>query len=280
MTEVAEHHRKLTNQEWLDVLKRSVQQPEIDGIRFPAFPPDSLQSSTVGSANEHALTEAFVFYDEMTNRAEKLGIPIDLDSRILDFGCAWGRYLRYFWRDVLSKNLVGVDVNPEVINLSTQLRVPGVLRHIDPRGTLPFETASFSHAFSYSVFSHLPEEMSKHWIAEIARVVKPSGLFMFTVEPPRFIDFVETIPDDTDSAWHQGLKNALGDPKTAKEKTAKGEFVYLPTSGGKYLPAEVYGDAVISETYARREWSEMFDIIDYIDEPSKFWQAVVVAQLR
>ncbi len=278
--EVAEHHRRMTNKEWLGVLKRSIDEPIIDGIDFPRFPDEALQRSTVGSSYENTLSEAYVFYDEMKRRADQFSIPVDTDSTILDFGCAWGRYLRFFWRDVLERNLHGVDVNPDVITLCNRLQVPGVLQVIDPHDPLPFDSGYFSHAFSYSVLSHLPEPVSRHWIGEIARVLKPSSLFMFTVEPPRFIDFVAAIPANAESPWHQGLRNALTDPEAARRKAANGEFVYLSTGGGPHLPPDVYGDAVISKEYAIREWSDHFEIVEYIDDPSLFWQAVVIARRR
>jgi SAM-dependent methyltransferase len=280
LTEVADHHRHITNEEWLEVLKRSVHVSEIDGIEFPKFPPAELQSMTVGSANEDALQEAYNFYKEVKEQAVRLGNPIGLDSKILDFGCSWGRYLRFFWRDTYAKNLLGVDIDPDVLKISADLKVPGVLSRIDPRGDLPFESSSLSHAFSYSVFTHLPENISLHWIKEIARVLKPGGVFVFTVEPPRFIDFVADIPVNAESAWHRGLRAALGNPDEARRKAARGELVYLPTGGGDYRAADVYGDAVIPESYARTKWSEYFEVAEYIDEPNRFWQAVVVARRR
>ena len=278
MTEVADHHRKLSNEAWRDILVRSIYTPSIDGIEFPRFPENELQRNTVGSSNEHALNEAYNFYSEMKRQAARLGMPVNLNSRILDFGCSWGRYLRYFWRDVYTHNLFGVDIDPDVLKLSARLKVPGQLSRIVPEGSLPYETASFTHAFSYSVFTHLPEHISLRWIAEIARVLKPGGVFVFTVEPPRFIDFVASIPPDAEFAWHRGLRAALGDPEEARERAERGELVYLATGGGDYRAADVYGDAVIPELYARSRWIEHFEIAEYIDEQTKFWQAVVVAR--
>ncbi|CAN7468659.1 class I SAM-dependent methyltransferase [Phyllobacterium sp. LjRoot231] len=278
MTEVADHHRELSNEAWLDILKRSIREPVIDGIPFPRFPANELQKNTVGSSNEDALSEACNFYSEMKKQSARLDMPVNLNSRILDFGCSWGRYLRYFWRDVYSHNLMGVDTDPDVLKISQDLKVPGVLSRIEPNGFLPYESASFTHAFSYSVFTHLPENISLHWIAEIARVLKPGGVFVFTVEPPRFIDFVASIPLDAEFKWHRGLRAALGDPDEAREKAERGELVYLPTGGGDYRAADVYGDTVIPEIYARSRWIELFEIVEYIDEPSKFWQAVVIAR--
>jgi predicted RNA methylase len=45
------------------------------------------------------------------------GRPLSPETRILDFGCGWGRILRFFLKDVPAKNLIGVDVDPEVIEI-------------------------------------------------------------------------------------------------------------------------------------------------------------------
>jgi SAM-dependent methyltransferase len=278
LTEVADHHRALSNEEWASLLKRSIHTPVIDGVKFPRFPANELQRNTVGSSGEHALNEAYNFYNEMKRQSARLGLPVNLGSRVLDFGCAWGRFLRFFWRDVYSHNLMGVDTDPDLLKLCSELGVPGVLSRIEPTGSLPYETASFTHALSYSVFTHLPESISLHWITEIARVLRSGGIFCFTVEPPRFIDFVAAIAVDAEFAWHRALRAALGDPDVARERVERGELFYLPTGGGDYRAADVYGDTVIPEIYVRSKWIHLFEIVEYIDEPREFWQAVVVSR--
>ena len=49
---------RVTDEAWLGLLVRSINEPVIDGVRMPRFPDDMLQTNTVGAAGEHTLREA------------------------------------------------------------------------------------------------------------------------------------------------------------------------------------------------------------------------------
>src|SRR5262245_11412587 len=106
--------QKLSDQQWTDLLVRSVRETVIDGLEFPRFPPEVVQSQFVGSSNEGALREASKFYSFVKSHAHALGAPISDNSVLLDFGCGWGRFLRFFWKDVPADRLIGVDVDPVI----------------------------------------------------------------------------------------------------------------------------------------------------------------------
>lgn len=279
MQEVTLKHRSLSDTEWVDVLKESIESRVIDGVTFPRFPSDAIQNQFVGSSNKSTLDEALQFYVTLKGYSEALGMPIEYDrSRILDFGCGWGRFLRLFWRDVQPSNLIGVDIDPTIISECIAAGVQADLRVISPTGALPFPDNHFSHIFAYSVFTHLPEQVHLHWLAELARVAKPGCVFVCTTEPGRFLDFIAEIPEDAPSAWHAGLKRAAGDIASAKAKFAAGSFIYIPTGGGDYRDEAIYGDAIIPQSYIKENWSKYFKLRAYIDDPSRFWQAVVIGQ--
>ena len=238
---------------------------------------DQIQRQFVGSSNESALDEALNFYKLVRGYSSALGMPIDYnDSKLLDFGCGWGRFLRFFWRDFKPENLYGIDTDPNILAECHSCGLNAILQQIEPTGKLPFPDNTFSHIIAYSVFSHLPEEISKHWISEISRVSKPGAVFVCTTEPRRFLDFIENIPDNTGSEWERALRCMAGDIELAKKKFDNGEFLYIPTGGGDYRSSDVYGDAVIPHSYIEREWSRYFYLRKYIED--SFWQAVVINQ--
>jgi SAM-dependent methyltransferase len=271
----------LSDHAWSDILQRSVTEEVIEGVRFPRFPADALQSQFVGSANSTALQEALWFYVELKKQTAEAGAPLGADSKILDFGCGWGRYLRYFWKDVRESGIFGVDVDPDILAICKNTGVPGQLSHIYPTGTLPFEDGFFSHAMSYSVFTHLPEKVHLHWMNEVARVLRPGATFSLTLEPRRFLDFVaEQEKNSSLSEWHKGMaKYSRSVPEFHKAFDA-GQLVYLPTGGGDYRSADTYGDAAVPLSFIEKLWSRHFDILDYIDDPKRFWQAVLVVKRR
>jgi SAM-dependent methyltransferase len=268
----------LSDDEWLAVLEKSIDVNTIDGVSFPRFPSEEVQAQFVGSSNKAALREGKAFYSLVKGYSAALGASIDNESKLLDFGCGWGRYLRLFARDFGPDSMLGVDIDPDIVALNHQLGTPGQVSLISPTGDLPFSDGSFSHVIAYSVFTHLPEEIMLHWLKEIRRVAKPGAVFVCTVEPPRFLDFIASIDPTTESGWHRGLRLTAGDIPSLKVKAARGEFVYIPTGGGKHRDKEIYGDAVITKDYMLRVWGKFFDVRTYIDDPANFWQAVAVLQ--
>lgn len=267
----------LSDADWLKVLKRSIKKPVIDGVRLPGFAPDAMQRHTVGSSFEATLDEASAFYTHVKDVCARNGTPLRQASQILDFGVSWGRFVRFFLKDVDSASLHGVDVNAEYLAAARETGVPGDLQKIDPLGRLPYADQSFDLVYAYSVFTHLPENVQDHWLAEIARTLKPGALLVATVEPPRFLDFFAPLnPDDKKlHPWHAMMARKIrADPGMKARLNDKG-FVYIPSGTGVN---ELYGDCVMTPSYSREHWGRWFEVLDYLDDPKRFWQAVVVAR--
>ena len=265
-------------EEWRDIIIRSVNEPEIQGQRMPRFPHADIQDRWVGSHDAAAINEAYLFYNHVRSYAEALGKPLQPNSKVLDFGVGWGRFQRLFWYDVDEAGLHGVDIDLDVLSACRMLGVPGLFDLIEARGVLPFEDETFDCAISYSVFSHLPEQIADHWMAEVSRVCKPGAVFCYTTEPYRFLEFIRDIKDPA-THWHAGLARFASQMPIMMSKFRLGEFCFLPTSGGgEYMTAEVYGDTAIPQSYIEKNWEKYFRMRAYIDDPNLFWQAFVAVQ--
>jgi SAM-dependent methyltransferase len=59
--------------------------------------------------------------------------------------------------------------------------VPGLTLQVADGRALPFEDASFDHAYSISVIEHIPDDGDFAALAELARVVKPGGRVLVTM---------------------------------------------------------------------------------------------------
>jgi hypothetical protein len=270
---------RLTDQQWLDLLVRSITTPTINGVEMPRLPHPSIQRRLVGSADRDALTEGFKFWSYTKAWSEALGMGLHEGSKVLDFGVGWGRYPLLFWKDVAPAGLFGVDVVPEFVTYCQGSCIPGRQIAIDPDGRLPFDDDTFTNIVSYSVFTHLPENIATRWIKELSRVAAPGCVITFTVEPPRFLDFIEAItPEQRQNPWYAGLYQFHDQIPTLREAVTKGEFCYIPTGGGEGLDASVYGDTVLTLDYMNKNWSEYFSFVEYTDDSSRFWQAPVVAR--
>jgi hypothetical protein len=268
----------LDDQQWLDLLIRSIQEREIDGVKFPGFPSEDVQRIIVGSASEAALREAFEFYRLVKHYALALGMPLGEGRRFLDFGMGWGRFLRFLWKDVGEQNLFGCDIIPNFIQMARELGVPGNLDLVYSSGELPYPDGFLQGGMAYSVFTHLPEPVHRHWMLELARVMQPGAVFLLTVGAPRFIDALESVPDASSSDYQRMLHGYSARANEFRAAYDRGELVFLPTGDGEILGDDVYGDAIVPPAYFKANWAPYFAIRDYIDDRNRFWQAVVVAQ--
>ncbi len=269
------------DEQWLNLLIRSVNEVTIDGFDMPRFPHRHVQERWVGSSDERALREAFNFYTYVKAYSDALGMALHSGSKMLDFGCGWGRCTRMFWNDIAPGGIHGVDIDHEILASCRTLGAPGTYNLIEPAGELPFDSATFDVIVAYSLFSHFPEPIANSWMKELSRVSKSGCVFVYNVEPRRFLDFIASLPENPSSSWHAGLARFKGSMPSIMQKFDEGRFCFLPTSGGgEYMSADVYGDAVIPEAYIRRNWDQLFRTSAYIDDPDKFWQAFVVGQKR
>lgn len=272
--------RTIDDSTWFDMLIQSTKSPQVNGVNFPRFPSAETQSQFVGSSNEAAMHEGFQFYKVVKGYADALGMPLSTDhTNLLDFGCGWGRYLRILQRDIDPSRLFGVDTDPTIIQGCRDNGVTGELCRIFPNGRLPFPDSFFDCMIAYSVFTHLPEPVYAHWMSELIRVSKPGCIFVFTVESNRFLDFLASLGGvEPESLWHQGLKAFSPRVEEYRKHYRQGKFIYLPTGGGDFRAADVYGDAIIPRAYIEKNWAGAFRLVEFIDNPDRFWQSVVVAQ--
>jgi hypothetical protein len=110
-----------------------------------------------------------------------------------------------------------------------------------------------------------------HWLNEIARVLKPGGLFVATTQPRRFIPLCPSLKPHDYSRRTADLYATFDSAK----------YVYMPMGHPSgILNDEVYGDAAIPLDYIRRVWTNKFELIEYLDNPQSFAQSVVTLRRR
>ena len=278
--------------DWLRVLERSLQSRVVDGVPMPAFPPQGHQTATHGTSGRLAIAEAGRFVSIVHQYAEAEGQPIGEASRVLDFGCGWGRMLRLFLNRVDSQYLHGVDVRPESVAVARQLNPFSRFATVNGLPPSPFDEGMFNLVIAYSVFSHLSEDASRAWIREIARVLQPGGLAIVTTQGREFLDFVERLTTRSalwrvrltlgrwrgrpwNEQWLRGLRESFGDIAMARRQVAAGQFVHAATGGGAGLEASLYGESIIPRAYVEREWTA-FELVDFLDDRRRLPQAVIV----
>ncbi|MEH2305905.1 methyltransferase domain-containing protein [Nostoc sp.] len=270
----------LSDKDWLKVILESVNKPIVNEIELPGFPSDEIQISSVGSTAKHNLQEAFNFYCTIKNYLSSFGQILSSDSNVLDFGCGWGRIIRFFFKDVPVNNVYGVDVDEEMINLCRETVKYGKYNVVNssPPSDLPSE--SFDLIYAYSVFSHLNEATHIKWIEEFSRILKPNGLLIVTTRSRSHLDLCRSLRDQgsQQDSHAQGLANSFVDYHSALDAYDNGKFLHEATGGGVSRPASFYGETLIPRSYVEREWTRFLMFRDFMYDSAVIPQAIIVMQ--
>lgn len=124
------------------------------------------------------------------------GFPLESCERILDFGCAAGRMIRWLADLAPRCELWGVDINEAHTywcqqNLGPQFKFANSTTF--PH--LPFEDRTFDFIYSGSVFTHI-SELADAWLLELRRITRPGGRLFLSVHDKQFMKTLfELLPD-------------------------------------------------------------------------------------
>jgi SAM-dependent methyltransferase len=267
----------LTPDAWRDRLLASVRSREQEGLLHPGFPDERTQRQFVGSDGETALTEAYAFYDFVLLHGLAEPRP---RGGYLDFGCGWGRIARFFLRDFPAEAMAGVDVDPEMVAFCREAGLPGAYSVVRNGERLPFEDGSLALITAYSVFTHLAPGPFEAWLAELLRVLAPGGKLIMTVEPPRFLDFIESVDPESLDPWHASFAPWKPELPRLRRELAERGITYLPTGGGAHREAEIYGETVVTADHLARLTAGRGRLELLYDDPARFWQGVAVITRR
>jgi SAM-dependent methyltransferase len=119
-------------------------------------------------------------------RAVELRVVMESDfpqGRGLDLGCGDGLLLRRIFTQIGSRPMVGVDLDPRETAAAAESGVYETV-HTGSAAAIPEPDASFDFVFSNSVLEHIPDLAPV--LGEVARILKPGGIFLFTVPSTSF----------------------------------------------------------------------------------------------
>ena len=229
--------------------------PNIKSV-LPAVPDPSLQQLWNGASGAVLANQTKAFYAKLRERfAEHSAVPFD-EARVLDFGCGWGRILRYLARDVAPGRLYGCDPVEQILDVCRQSRVPASLARSEfMPDELPFQE-QFDLAYAFSVFTHVSERAHEASLRALHAGLNPGGILIVTVRPPEYLELSELM--------HPALQ-ALGRDPFAR--LAEPRYIFVPHAASEshpqYAGGEMtYGETVITLPYIRERWLTLFELLD------------------
>ncbi len=102
-------------------------------------------------------------------------------ARVLDVGCGSGVGIEVILKEFGAAEVQGVDLDPRQIQRAEKRfavsRDPRVFLSLAGVNSLPFRNESFDAVFDFGMLHHVVDWQAG--LAEIRRVLKPSGLFFF-----------------------------------------------------------------------------------------------------
>lgn len=129
-----------------------------------------------------------IFYDFKNTDmvlSELLSAGIEIKGSLLDFGCSSGRNLAVLRRAFASElQLFGAD--PAEVSIDwLQKNVAGVSAVVSKQlPPLPFDDGQFNIIIAKSIWTHFSPSAGRRWFAEMGRVLKKGGHFLFSTHGP------------------------------------------------------------------------------------------------
>lgn len=209
------------------------------------------------------------------------GLPLE-NNRILDFGCGVGRQLLHFTRHLPGNDYYACDIDRFSIDF-IQKNYPSVTSYVSSFSpSLEYDDNFFDMLYSVSIFSHLAEKDLLPWLTELARITRPGGLLMLTIEGPAALPKLEK---------DMGISQAELQATLERDGIVYKEYSYLKdrqqqlsqkcTDGLLVGIDDSYGNTVLSPAYVEQHWNtDATEVLGIASGVIDFRQDLVVLRRR
>jgi hypothetical protein len=232
------------------------------GELLPGLPSEDVQRRWTGKAADETLAEGFAIYRTVRELYERNIAEISDAGPVLDFGCGWGRVIRYFLRDLDHRMLTGSDYNESLVEFCRQSNRWCTFLRNEAEPPLPAGGRDFGYVYCYSVFSHFSEIMHLRWLEGLRDALRPGGAVALSVRPREFIEFCGRLQRSEAETEFPILERMFEDADRVLERYDAGEYCYSPYDPS--TPDAWWGEACIPRQYIEREWGRLFEVVDFV----------------
>jgi SAM-dependent methyltransferase len=212
---------------------------------------------------------------KLLDLARASGFELHAGDRVLDFGCASGRLIRWFEDHATRAEVWGVDVSgPHIAWCQQHLDPPFRFATTTTCPHLPFEDNYFRLVYAASVFTHI-SDLAEAWLLELKRILRAGGRLILTIHDKHTIDLIRdpswaAAHASADASGHvdEDFRALLLQPE---HRAILGEDFAMATIG-RGLVSQVFHDV----EYVRRHWARYLDVHSVTPEAHGYQTAVVL----
>ena len=186
----------------------SAEMPRISKI-LPAMASVEVQRHWTGADGLVLLAQTNMFVRIVAQNFQELCGRRLGDSRILDFGCGYGRILRAMYYFADPDKVFGCDPSDHSIELCRQASIPSpIARSDNVPTTLPFN-GKFDLIYAFSVFTHLSERATNAALGTLQKQLSDDGLLVITIRPVEYWSFDKNV-SEVEAEQFMSLHNRAG----------------------------------------------------------------------
>ena len=156
---------------------------------MPIMPLEDVQKKWVGDSGWSLLNRScnvVRLIQLLSYKATGTGLE---GKKILDYGCGWGRLLMLMNYFTQVDDIYGLDVMKSSLDECKKANILNQIALCDRQPvSLPFENIKFDLIYSFSVFSHIPDNVAQTVLAAIRKRVSKNGVLIITIRSYEFWD--------------------------------------------------------------------------------------------